>query len=152
MDKPKLDIGSLGQIGVVVRDIEKVVKFYTDHLGIGPWRIRERETETVYRGEKRTLRMKLAFARLGPLQFELIQPVGDEESLYTEFLKTRGEGLHHLGFNIENIEKAVADYQSAGIGVVQGRWAMEGGFAYMDTEAKGGFCIELIQWRPVQTS
>ncbi|MBF8264992.1 MAG: hypothetical protein HW384_856 [Dehalococcoidia bacterium] len=37
MKPAKTDIGSLGQIGVVVRDIEKVMKYYTENLGIGPW-------------------------------------------------------------------------------------------------------------------
>lgn len=150
MDKPKVELGSLGQIGVVVKDIEKVMKYYTETFGIGPWRTREMETESVYRGQKRTLRMKLAFAHLGPLQFELIQPVGDEESIYTEFLKARGEGIQHLGFYLDNVEKTIAEFQGVGIGVIQGRWSTDGGFGYMDTESVGGICFEIIQRRPAQ--
>ena len=37
MDKPEAELGSLGQIGVVVKDIEKVMKYYTETFGIGPW-------------------------------------------------------------------------------------------------------------------
>ncbi|MBI4216052.1 MAG: VOC family protein [Chloroflexi bacterium] len=145
---PKLELGPLGQVGVVVRDIERVMAHYTETFGLGPWRTTTVDTVSQYRGQPRPLKMKLAFASLGPVQLELIQPLGEEESIYSEFLKAKGEGVQHLGFYFDSLEKAIADFRAAGIGVVQGRWSKEGGFAYMDTEAVGGVCLELLQRRP----
>lgn len=147
MSQPKLDLGPLGQVGVVVRDIEQVMAHYTETYGLGPWRTVTVDTVSQHRGQPRPLKMKLAFASLGPVQLELIQPLG-EESIYSEFLKARGEGVQHLGFYFDSLEETVGKFQEAGIAVVQGRWTKEGGFAYMDTEGVGGVCLELLQRRP----
>ncbi len=132
----------VSQIGVVVKDVDKTVEFFSSVLGIGPWRTVEatRTSEEITTGAT-PYRVKLAFASLGPVQIELIQ-VLEGETIHSQFLRARGEGLHHLGFPVSNIDDMVAELGKRGISVLQG---MRGRFAYMDTDAVGGIIVELIQ-------
>lgn len=132
----------VSQIGVVVNDVDKTVEFFSSVLGIGPWRTVEasRTKEEITTGAT-PYRVKLAFASFGPVQVELIQ-VLEGETVHTRFLKEKGEGLHHLGFYVPNMDEMVAELGKRGIGVLQ---SMRGRFAYMDTAAVGGIVVELIQ-------
>ena len=67
------------QVGIVVKSIDETVKFYEEVFGIGPFEIREVHYPTAtFHGEKAGYRGKRAFARLGPMTFELIELI--EES------------------------------------------------------------------------
>ncbi len=55
--------------------------------------------------------MKLALAQLGPVMCELIEPVQGPSS-YEEFLNEHGEGLHHLGYFVEDIDAEISNMES----------------------------------------
>lgn len=133
------------QVGVVVRDLEKAVQFYTQVFGLGPFRSWELNIpEVVSRGKKIPLKMKVAFAPLGPIQFELIEaPSGD--NIYREFLLARGEGLHHLGFNVSDLDDQLAELKKQGIGILLSGKTERVSFAYLDCSEPGGVIFELIQ-------
>jgi hypothetical protein len=80
--------------------------------------------------------VKLALAGSGKLSFELVQP-GDEPNIYTEHLNARGEGLHHLGYSVEDIQAAVDGTCGLEYAVVQSGRQFgvdgDGAFAYFDT-------------------
>ena len=63
----KLELKTVDQIGIVVKDIDKVIESWSSLFGIGPWTIRDMGGDSV--------KVRLAFANLGPVQIELIQPV-----------------------------------------------------------------------------
>jgi len=135
----------VSQIGVVVKDVDKTVEFFSSVLGIGPWRTVEvtRTKEQITAGAS-PYRVKLGFASFGPVQVELIQ-VLEGETIHSQFLKEKGEGLHHLGFYVSNIDEIVAELGKHGIGVLQSVRGPGSGFAYMDTDSVGGVIVELIQ-------
>ena len=106
----KVKLPPVGQVGIVVRDIRKAADYYTATFGIGPFTIIDVNMEGVLlRDKPSSSKIKSAFARSGTLQIEFIQPV-EGENLYTEFLATNGEGLHHLGFRVEDVE----DFEGGG--------------------------------------
>lgn len=133
------------QIALVVRDLKKAVDFHTNVFKIGPFRIFEPAyTDQTYRGRPGNFRMRLAIAPFGPIDLEIIEPL-EGETIYDEFLQKHGEGLHHLGFAVEYLEKRIAAMKKMGIEVLQSGKRPGVSWAYMDTEALAGFPIELIE-------
>jgi methylmalonyl-CoA/ethylmalonyl-CoA epimerase len=136
---------AVSQVGIVVRDIEKTAAFYYSTFGIGPFEIvpEVKFEGVILRGSPTNAKIKVAFAQSGPLQIELIQPL-EGENIYTEFLDTKGEGLHHLGFQVDDFDSMLAEFRIKGIEPVF--WLNLGwmAFAYLNTETIGGVMFELL--------
>lgn len=131
---------------IVVKDIEKTAEYYYSTFGIGPFPIREVNMDGgMLRGKPTTSKIKLALAASGPVQIELIQPLEDD-NVYTEFINSKGEGLHHLAFVVDDLEGVVTELSKQGIKPIFNRKAPEYSFAYLDTDKIGGVIFEFIQW------
>lgn len=104
----KAELQQVFQVCVVVKDLEKSVAQYWDIFGIGPWQIHTFGPpdlfDTTLRGEPEAYSMKIAAARVGNMQWELIQPL-DGRSSYREFLDEKGEGLHHVAVVVDDFDK-----------------------------------------------
>jgi methylmalonyl-CoA/ethylmalonyl-CoA epimerase len=135
-------------IGAVVKDIQKSMD-YLSSLGIGPWGPMPGKPfmgNKKLRGKPADYKLMARFAPLGPIQLELVQPLGGE-CVQQEFLEKRGEGVNHLGFLVKDIDKTVAELAKQGVNVIQsGPGTTKGGFAYLDTEAACGLTLELVEW------
>ena len=84
-------------LGVVVRDLDKAVKIYTDELGYGPFELGDGAffADKVINGEIGPgLPMKTATYRSGTYEIELIEPTGP--SIYMDWLNEHGPGIHHV--------------------------------------------------------
>ena len=131
--------GDFYQIGVVVRDIDQGMEHYTKLLGLGPfWRL-----DTDYQGRYRNWRgrfaNKNAFAKWGNVYLEMIQPVIGEGNA-KEWLETRGEGIFHLGYAVddlsqrpEGVECVFESLDASGQAIV----------IHLDTVAQLGYFVEL---------
>ena len=126
-DGVKLD--SFGHIGLVVKDLDASVKTWSSLLGIGPWTIRDVGA------------LKLAFGKLGDVEFELIPPVKDG-TLWADFLKDNGEGLHHLSGRVADVDEAVSKLVAEGGEVMT---HTPGTFAYVKTGGPGSIILELLK-------
>ena len=126
------------QIGIVVKDMEATMKFYEKMFGIEPFPTVESSVDSA--------KLKIGLFQLGEVQIELIQ-VLEGENILSNFLEKRGEGLHHLGFFVEDIEKELARLEKGGIKVLE-RGTVLGvvKFAHLDTEKILGVVLELIQF------
>ena len=133
------------QIGLVVNDLEKAAATYYSTFGIGPFSVvpEVRFNSVILRGRPTDSKIKVAFADSGPVQIELIQPL-EGENIYTEFLRSGCEGLHHLGFEVDNFEGMLAKFQRRGIEPVFWRSYRSMAFAYLDTVKIGGVMVELL--------
>jgi methylmalonyl-CoA/ethylmalonyl-CoA epimerase len=144
-NKSAVVLPPVSQVGIVVRDIEKTAAFYYSTFGVGPFAIvpEVKFEGVILRGSPTNAKIKVAFAQSGPLQIELIQPL-EGENIYTEFLDTKGEGLHHLGFQVDDFDSMLAEFKSKGIEPVF--WLNLGwmAFAYLNTETIGGVMFELL--------
>ena len=147
--KPRgLNMPRVGQIGIVVKDIEKTIRYYQDIMGIGPWALFEGEPEWCLEGGKKvTYKGRMALANSGPIQFELIQ-ILEGRSLYGDTLG-EGEGLHHLGFFVRDMDARLQAARAAGVPVLQHallkRMGLTIEYAYLDTTATGGGITEYIK-------
>jgi methylmalonyl-CoA/ethylmalonyl-CoA epimerase len=150
--KPKLP--ALSGVGVVVRDIDKAIDYYSNTFGIGPFRTIMFNPEKHWvNGKPYPVTLKLAFAPMGSVELELLQPLS--EGPHEEFLKTHGEGIQHLGFNIDNYDEWMSYLKQKGIGILyNAEGYIEGlGYvraAYIDSQAgkPGNTLIELCELKP----
>lgn len=139
---------ALCQVAIVVKSIDETVKFYTEVFGIGPFEIREVDfPNATYYGQKAGYRGKRAFAKLGPVTLELIELI-EGKTVHEDFLKEKGEGLHHIGFAVKDLKRCEEEAEKLGLKVIQGMKREDGsGFAYLDSDRIGGAMFELIQWQ-----
>jgi len=149
--RKKLRLPVISQLGFVVRDTDETARYYEQVFGLGPWSIMDGETtDCTNRGEPVTIRGKIGMAQVGAVQFELIQ-IMEGESIHSEFLRERGEGLHHIGFYVRDLDARLEACKDAGIEILQKGTIKQGpitiNYAYLDTVSIGGVVFEYIQYR-----
>jgi catechol 2,3-dioxygenase-like lactoylglutathione lyase family enzyme len=145
----KLDSATVVQIGMIVKDVEKTASHYAEVFGIPKPAVvpiaDDSFAKTDYRGHPSTAKGKAAFFDLGPVQMELIEPVG-APSTWEEFLRTKGEGIHHIAFKTMDMDTARKFLASKGMEAVQhGGWN-GGQYAYVDCSKQLGTILELLHF------
>jgi len=153
-EERKLTVPPLVQIGIVVRDVQKAVEYYTRSFGIGPWEIRDVSLgpdRCRVRGKPFTIKSHPdAFAQLGPIELELIEP--PEDGIHRWFLDQKGEGLHHLCFRVDNYDAWMDHLKQQGIeilmDVVFDRPEGPMRAAYVESDKTGGVLFEFIEYQP----
>ncbi|MBX5435626.1 MAG: VOC family protein [Alicyclobacillaceae bacterium] len=127
------------------------MRTYNDVYGIGPWHVFEFNPDTVsdmyIRGERVDYSMKLAICDFYHVQLELIEPT-DNHSIYAEFLRTHGPGLHHMAFATDNFHETIERMAARGNQVVQSGNFQGNGYAYIDTLKDLGFLSEIYKTPP----
>ena len=133
------------QVSLIVRNIEETIRKLTSLWKVGPFEIREtNHPEAVVHGKKAHVKARLAFAKVGPIELELIEPIKGE-NIYWEFLQEKGEGVHHLKIPVQDVGREVAKLKEKGIGVLQSADSSRVTYAYLDTEKTFGVIIELLR-------
>jgi methylmalonyl-CoA/ethylmalonyl-CoA epimerase len=142
------------QVGVVVHNLDQSIKELSEVFGIRPFRVGEgsfpgKEVRQWYYGDTARHRIRVAFADLGSIELELIQPL-EGRSIWSDFLAEHGPAIHHIRFNVPNHELLSSYLLNKGIGKTQeGFGAREGSYwVNYDTEERLGFTIEILQPAP----
>jgi len=134
-------------ICIVVENIEKTKSYY-ESIGIGPWVEYPplvEYTKLNVEDEKGFLGTRFVFTHIGNLQLQLAQP-GEGKSHYKDFLETKGEGVFHIGFEVDDVDAAEHQLTDDGIGVLaSGRRDDGSGFSYLDTREKAGVTLLVRQ-------
>ena len=105
--------------------------------------------DLVYRGQPGQFDQELGWQRHGQIVYEWIR-ILKGPTVYEEYLKAHGEGAHHLGFDVADMDKVIGEWSALGFPPLQsGAWGEKGKpgsgrFAYLDTEGIGGVLIELL--------
>ncbi len=136
----------INQLGCVVGDLDKAIDGWVK-LGIGPFLVMRNVglADYVYEGKPSKPRIDVAFGQNGDLQIELIQPSNDEPSSYREFLAQGREGLHHLGWFVDDFDSVAAAMEQEGRPVLQtGDWVGVR-FVYLEPASGNGIITELIE-------
>ena len=145
----KLDSNTVVQIGIIVKDVQKTAGRYAEVFGIPTPEVvpiaGDAFAHTNYRGQPSAAKGKAAFFQLGPVEMELIEPVG-RPSTWEEFLRKHGEGVHHIAFKTTEMEPNRKFLASRGMETVQqGGW--DGGqYAYVDGTEQLGTILELLHF------
>jgi len=142
----------LTQIGIVVKDVKEATEYYTRVFGIGPWQIRDISLGPDHcwiKGKPFNVKSHpVAFAQLGPIQIELIEPPDD--GIHKWFLDSKGEGLHHLCYRVEDYDAWMDHLKQQGIDILMNAVfdQPETGprrVAYMESDKIGGVLFELSE-------
>ena len=149
----RLGLPRIYQLGLVVKDIDAAVSFYTKFMGIRPWyRGEVAEQETIIDGKSVDMEVDMVFGYSGKLMIELVEVKSGGDNIYSQHLNMQGEGLHHLGIEVRNFDAQMKLVAELGIKVLQsGTVKSKGGaiskMAYIDTRDWCGYPIELMESR-----
>jgi methylmalonyl-CoA/ethylmalonyl-CoA epimerase len=143
------------QIGIVVKDIDQTISKLTEILGLGPFRrityppIDRQDVQTEYYGLPGDFSAHFAFTQVGSIELELIQPL-EGKSVWADFFQKHGEGLHHIRFNVQEIEPVIEYFADRQIEVSQSGTGLRLGtkFVYFNSEDRLGFTIEILNTLP----
>ena len=100
-------IEGLDHIGIAVKNLDEALEIYEGILGL--------EAEKVCAFLEQ--RVKIAFLLAGETRIELLEPL-DNKGPVARFIEKRGEGVHHLAFNVTDIEAALQSIKEKGIALV----------------------------------
>jgi 4-hydroxyphenylpyruvate dioxygenase-like putative hemolysin len=102
------------------------------------------EANATYRGQPTEAQAKLAFFDMGQVQIELIEPLGGD-SVWQEVLDEKGEGVHHIAFQVKGTDE-VTDYLAThDIPVIQQGHYPGGMYTYVDSEPALSVMLELLE-------
>jgi hypothetical protein len=127
--------GAVRQLGYVVPDLDAALDVWTRQHGVGPFFVTREMVLTgfVYDGVARPpARLAMALGNSGDLQIELIQPLDDTPSMFTDFLQERPEGgLQHWASWPRDYDDRLAAALDAGLVVGQAGDSPRGRFVYL---------------------
>ncbi|MDI6839865.1 MAG: methylmalonyl-CoA epimerase [bacterium] len=132
----------LDHIGIAVRSIEDRIKIWAS-FGLKV----EKFAKVDYRKVKVAVLSEGSCGDAGSVKIELIEPIG-EDSPIAKFLEKKGEGLHHLCFEVKDIEKVLTELKSKGIKLIDevpSKGAFTKKVAFLHPSAVHGVLIELCE-------
>jgi len=125
----------VNHIGIAVKNLEEARKAYCDALG--------------GKAEKdlhRTADMAALMVEVGGTKLELIEPIGTTGTI-AKFIESRGEGIHHICIEVDDIIKAMKDLSDKGIRLIdkEPRQGIEGKVAFVHPKSMNGVLVELVE-------
>ncbi|MFQ5819985.1 MAG: methylmalonyl-CoA epimerase [Candidatus Heimdallarchaeota archaeon] len=100
-------IKKLAHIGIAVKDVEEVAKLYSEALGL--------QCEDITSVEDQ--RVKIAFLPVGETHIELLEGTTPESPI-AKHIERRGEGIHHIALEVDNIEAALQQAKEQGVTLI----------------------------------
>jgi len=134
-----ITLSNLSHIGVVVKDVDKTVEFLSSIWDIGPVQFADYSPQKHEMIVGKPFKIKMGFVDLGSVKLELIQPL--DESLWFQFLETKGEGVQHIAFGVSNYDEVVSKVQEQGHPMVSSGSYKGLRWCYFDTKP-GGIMVE----------
>lgn len=134
----------MDQVGFVVRQIDEALPRFRPL--VGDFQVVTYELQDVdYRGRSANCTLKIATARSGAIEIELIEVLGGE-TIHSEFLAKGGSGPHHIRFPVDDLEAGIARLAPHGLrAVFRKRFAPGLAFAYLEDDE--GQLVELFENR-----
>jgi len=138
------------QIGIVVNDAKASANCYKDLLGLDDWHFNEVDTSkgkgANFRHGKKAIAAKamIAWLPLGNVELELIEP-RDEISIYAEFLRDKGPGIHHVMFVTPDYDRCVDALISQNVAVLGSGELQHTRFQLFDTFSDLGLICEIAE-------
>ena len=131
-----LRIGKIHHVAIIVRDLEAVLDLYRDKLGL--------TVETVMSIPYD--RVTIGFLPVGEVKIELVQP-DDDTTGAAKFLESKGEGFHHVCFEVPDIQAALDRLAEDGLQLIDrtARKGAEGPVAFVHPKSCHGVLVALIE-------
>jgi methylmalonyl-CoA/ethylmalonyl-CoA epimerase len=100
-------LNKIDHIGIAVKDIKEVSEFYKDVFDC-------QISEEVDVPERK---LRIAFVEISGVKLEFLMPT-NKESVVAKFIEKRGEGIHHICFEVDDIEKAISELKRKSVELV----------------------------------
>lgn len=129
----------MAHIGVAVKSLDEAMHFYHHVLGLELKGVEEVPTEGV----------KVAFFQIGETSIELLEPL-NEQSVIHKFIEKRGEGIHHIALQVENLEDRLKAYKEEGISLIHDtpqKGAHHSNIAFLHPKQAHGVLFELCEYK-----
>ena len=128
--------GKVHHVALVVGSIEDALKLWRDALGLKLETIMEIDSD----------RVRIAFLGVGESKIELVEPTDDTTGV-ARFLATKGEGFHHICFEVANLAETLLKLEIGGLELIDTapRRGAEGPVAFIHPRACHGVLVELIE-------
>jgi methylmalonyl-CoA epimerase len=131
-----LGIGKIHHVAVIVRDLDAALGLYRDKLGLTVEAVMDMAYDHV----------KIGFLPVGEVKIELVQPT-DNTTGSARFLESKGEGFHHICFEVPDIQAALDQLAAMGLTLIDTapRKGGEGPVAFVHPKSCHGVLVELIE-------
>jgi len=135
-DRRRVPPGRIHHVAIVVKSIEAALSLYRDLLGLPLETIMDIEDDHV----------RIAFLGVGESKVELVEPT-DESTGVARFLASKGEGFHHICFEVGNLAEALIRLELDGLELIDTapRRGAEGPVAFIHPRSCQGVLVELIE-------
>ena len=129
-------IKKINHVAIVVRDIEESLKFWEFALGLELHHVEDVPSQA----------SKVAFIPIGDSEIELVQPT-TEDSGIAAYLEKRGEGMHHLCIEVDDIEAKIKELKDAGVRLINETAQVLPGrkMAFIHPKSASGVLVELYE-------
>jgi len=128
-------IKQISHLGIAVNDLEEAREFYRSVFKL--------ESSEPILGAQGTI--KVSMVKVGNVLIELLQPLG-KESVVAKFLERRGEGFHHICYEVDDIKTAIASLKDVGMEVLgEPRPGAEGLSVFLHPRKTHGVLVELVE-------
>jgi methylmalonyl-CoA epimerase len=130
-------LSTIDHVGVAVDDIDAALSLYRDSLGM----------PLVHRETVAEQGVEAVLLDVGDGHVELLQPLGPETAV-GKFLASRGPGLHHIAYRVENVEETLNALAAAGLRLIDEhpRMGIRGSrVAFVHPASTGGVLTEIVQ-------
>ncbi|QSS99486.1 VOC family protein [Pontibacillus sp. ALD_SL1] len=102
----------LDHIGVAVRNIEESIHFYENVLGA--------TMIDRYRSEAIGVESEIAIMDVNGFRTELLMPTNNTTSPIARFIKQKGKGVHHVAYQVDDLDEAMKELEAKGIRILEG--------------------------------
>lgn len=129
--------GKVSHIGIAVRDLDAAVELYRDRLGLALEGVEEVPEQKV----------KVAMFPVGESRVELLGATSPDSPI-ARHLEKKGEGIQHVAFEVEDIEKALETLRARGVPLIDEKPRIGAGghkIAFLHPKGTGGVLIEICQ-------
>lgn len=125
----------VNHVCIAVKDIDETIRFYRDVFGVEESEVVDIEDQAV----------RATLIRVGGSQLEFIEPT-DPNGGVAKFIQRRGEGVHHLCFEVEDLAGTLRRLDERGIAVIdrEPREGLSGTIGFIHPKATRGVLIELV--------
>ncbi len=130
-------IKKINHIAIAVKDLEEAAKFYQKVMDLNLSGV-----ETVA-----AQKTKAGFFKIGESNIELVQP-SEPDSPLVKFLEAKGPGIHHICFEVDNVEAEVKGFLEKGATMIDQKprpGAHDTKVAFVHPKSSGGVLIELCE-------
>ena len=132
-----MKVKSIEHIGIAVENLEESIKYYEDILGLKCYAIEEVEDQKV----------RTAFFKIGDIKIELLEST-DPKGPIGKFIEKKGEGIHHLAFNTNELIPALETVESHKIQLIDKKprkGAHNSEIAFLHPKSTNGVLVELCE-------